>query len=84
MVIASAPTAKNHARRWPRRSPRAIMIMPMPATAVIAAADCATPRGRMVSTVCRRLRSGGDAVTTTLTSPTRKIRPLVHRRTVRW
>ena len=45
-VNDSAPTAKNQERRCPRRMPRAVMIMPMPAAAVNAAADWATPRGK--------------------------------------
>ena len=83
-VKASAPTARNQARRWPRRTPRAIMIMAMPATAVSAAADWATPRGRTESTACRRLRSGGDAVTATLIRPSSRSSPLAQRRTARW
>ena len=79
-VKASAPTAKNHERRCPRRIPRAVMIMPMPAAAVKAAADWATPRGSTVSTRCRRPRSGGDAVTATFTTPSRNNRPLATRR----
>ena len=45
-VIASTTQATNHARRCPRRMPRAIMIIAIPATAVNAAADCATPSGK--------------------------------------
>jgi len=69
--------SEHHTRDEPRPAltasmPRAIMIMAMPPTAVNTAADCATPMGRIACTACRRLRSGGETVTMTLMSPSRK------------
>jgi hypothetical protein len=59
------------------------MIIAIPATAVKAAADWATPSGKIDWISWRRLRSGGEAVTMTLTKPSRNNKPLAHRRTVR-